>query len=568
MFVTILSGLTIGFFANAIAQGRLERALENEVRLAAQSSLRLVDRRIRRWQQDLDYLVTEFAFSTRSVDALFLSRQLSEFRNRSQAFVQLSFYSLDGEKLADSDALNLSDRLRWPRPRNLPSRGSLLRVQESDLAPGRFLEMAAMVRSQEGEELGLVVGRVSLSRLEEDINASEFFSVSELDFDAFLLSEEGRLLCSSTREPMDPEKDYAEFRVEEPSVIRNHDVGLRVLLPGAVGEGGALGPWIVSVGSDEASIDQVLVGMEKRIFYSVMGAIILLLPLVFWLSSVSFRPISKLLQAIHKLGEGAGELPDFEATGEMQALGVALKSAAEKRMQYEKKLKRANDDLNAFVYIVSHDLRAPLRAIDMIADWIREDCPNELSETGNEHLTTLKGRVARMKKYLDDLLEYSRIGRADHPWEEFDLAALIEDAIQLAGVPPSFTVLVDNEVQRISTHRAPLLNVLLNLISNAAKHHDRERGEIKVICRENTGRLRVDVRDDGPGIPAEFHSKIFRIFTTLQPRDKVEGSGMGLAFVKKTVENFDGKVWVESGEQRGACFSFSWSLARSVTSDN
>ncbi len=115
-------------------------------------------------------------------------------------------------------------------------------------------------------------------------------------------------------------------------------------------------------------------------------------------------------------------------------------------------------------------------------------------------------------------------------------------------------------MESISSHRAPLLNVVLNLISNAAKHHDKEIGHITVVCRQGEGSLHMEVRDDGPGIPPEFHSKIFRMFTTLQARDKVEGSGMGLAFVKKTVENFDGKVWLESDGQRGTCFKFSWGL--------
>ena len=389
---------------------------------------------------------------------------------------------------------------------------------------------------------------------------SDYFVTSDLNLEAIVLGAEGQLLAAMGQTPVNPTQDFSDFRVEEVRMIRNQDDGLRVLVPGKVGKENPVGPWVFSVVSDQGAIEQVLTGLQKRIFYSVLGSLVVLVPLVFWFSTLSFKPMSKLLQAIHQLGEEEGKVPVVNASGEIGALGVALTSAAEKRLQYEHKLKRANDDLNAFVYIVSHDLRAPLRAIDMIADWIREDCPGGLSDAGNQHLATLKGRVARMKKYLDDLLDYSRIGRTDHPWEEFDLAGLLEDAVQLAAVPDAFSVKIDSEVGTISSHRAPLLNVVLNLISNAAKHHDRDTGEVEVVCRQSDGRLRIDVRDDGPGIPPEFHSKVFRIFTTLQPRDKVEGSGMGLAFVKKTVENFDGKVWLESDGHRGTCFSFSWNL--------
>jgi signal transduction histidine kinase len=165
-----------------------------------------------------------------------------------------------------------------------------------------------------------------------------------------------------------------------------------------------------------------------------------------------------------------------------------------------------------------------------------------------------------MEKLLDDLLEYSRVGKAeDARYKEIiDGAELIYDMRLLLTPPPGIEIRVADGLRGISVPRMPLQLVLYNLIVNAMKHHDRKTGLIEIEAVACDGFLQFTVRDDGPGIPKEFQEKIFEMFYTLKPRDQVEGSGMGLALVKKTVERWGGTITVSSDGSRGSAFTLTW----------
>jgi len=179
-------------------------------------------------------------------------------------------------------------------------------------------------------------------------------------------------------------------------------------------------------------------------------------------------------------------------------------------------------------------------------------------------MTLLRNRVKRMEKLLDDLLEYSRLGKAEDVryTETVAGSVMMDDLLLLLAPPPGMKVRFADAFKTISIYRMPLQQVLYNLINNAIKHHDREEGEIEVDVARTEDGVRFSVRDDGPGIPAEFHERIFEMFHTLKPRDQVEGSGMGLAVVKKTVERFGGVITVTSDRGRGTEFSFTWPIER------
>ena len=135
---------------------------------------------------------------------------------------------------------------------------------------------------------------------------------------------------------------------------------------------------------------------------------------------------------------------------------------------------------------------------------------------------------------------------------------LVRSVVELLTPPAGFVVTVANGMPQLTTYKTPLELVFRNLIDNAIKHHDRAEGRIEVSA-SNQGRLvEFTIRDDGPGIPAEYHDRIFRMFQTLKPRDEVEGSGIGLAVVKKVVERQGGQVTVESHSGRGTAFRFTW----------
>ena len=220
-------------------------------------------------------------------------------------------------------------------------------------------------------------------------------------------------------------------------------------------------------------------------------------------------------------------------------------------------LTRSNHDLDQFAYVASHDLRSPLRAIDNLATWITEDAASVLPEPSLVHLHKLRGRIKRMDKLLDDLLAYSRIGRYAYPIDTVDTRRLLNDLIALMA-PPGFIFTLDEKSPVLTTTRASLEIVLRNLISNAIKHHHQTSGHVSVTVRELDHFIEFAVTDDGPGIAEEYHTRIFELFQTLKPRDQVEGSGIGLAVVKKIVESQAGAVSVESTEGGGACFRFTW----------
>src|SRR5690606_37297111 len=175
------------------------------------------------------------------------------------------------------------------------------------------------------------------------------------------------------------------------------------------------------------------------------------------------------------------------------------------------------------------------------------------------NLSLRERRTQRLSRLLDDLLAYSRAGRKVGQCRETDCNALVQDAIQLVNAPEGFEIAVRGRLPVLVTYPAPLEQVLLNLINNAVKHHPGPTGRIVVSCEEQDDRFVFSVEDDGAGIPQEYAERVFEMFQTLKPRDQVEGSGMGLAIVKRIVAWQGGKVWFEPGPGgRGTVFKFEW----------
>jgi PAS domain S-box-containing protein len=221
-------------------------------------------------------------------------------------------------------------------------------------------------------------------------------------------------------------------------------------------------------------------------------------------------------------------------------------------------LEHSNRELEQFAYVASHDLKAPLRAIKTLAGWVNKDVGDQLPDKSRQHLDKLQGRVLRMERLLDDLLEYSRVGRLPSKTERVDSLKVAKMALSTASPPEGFQITLPQEMPILETERVPLEQVLRNLFHNAIKHHDRGEGTIELSWRDQGDKVLFLVTDDGPGIKPEFHERIFQMFKTLRRRDEVEGSGMGLALIKKIVEHQGGSVHVESEPGQGATFGFTW----------
>lgn len=226
-------------------------------------------------------------------------------------------------------------------------------------------------------------------------------------------------------------------------------------------------------------------------------------------------------------------------------------------------LRRSNEDLDQFAYAASHDLKTPLRAIASLAEWIDEDASDMLPADSRKDLAALRARVTRLIGLLDALLDYSRAGRGASLAETIDLNELVRDVVELSVPEQGFEV-VAADLPSIHGHRAPLLQVLSNLVSNAVRHHDHGVGRIEITGSIEGGRVAISVKDDGPGIDPVFHDRIFRLFESLRPRAEVEGSGVGLALARKHVERNGGRIELESAAGAGAEFRFTWPCAVST----
>lgn len=223
-----------------------------------------------------------------------------------------------------------------------------------------------------------------------------------------------------------------------------------------------------------------------------------------------------------------------------------------------RELERSNSELDQFAYVASHDLKAPLRVIDNASRWLEEDLADHFDEDTRESMDLLRNRVARMERLLEDLLQHSRIGRIAPPTTMISGPDLVEEIRSLAGTPGTFTLEVANSMSRIMVQKMPLQTVLLNLVANAIKHHDRDHPHIRIAVLE-TPRMHIfTIEDDGPGIAPRYHKKVFELFQTLQPRDRVDSSGMGLAMVRKHVDVVGGTIELISDGKRGTTFRLHW----------
>lgn len=241
----------------------------------------------------------------------------------------------------------------------------------------------------------------------------------------------------------------------------------------------------------------------------------------------------------------------------------ARKQAEERQAQLIQELQAANEELRNFAYVVSHDLKAPLRAIGSLADWLNTDYAERLDEEGREHLRLLMNRVRRMDALIEGILEYSRIGRVRETVAAVDLNELLREVIDLLHPPPHVRVTIETVLPTLRAERTRLAQVFQNLLSNAIKYLDKPEGDIRIGCAEEGEAWRFSVSDNGPGIEPRHHERIFLLFQTLQSRDRVEGTGVGLALVKKIVELYGGRVWLESTPSRGSTFFFT--LPRTIT---
>jgi len=248
--------------------------------------------------------------------------------------------------------------------------------------------------------------------------------------------------------------------------------------------------------------------------------------------------------------------------GGQRRIAIARESTAALQ-RHARDLERRNQELDQFAYVASHDLKAPLRAIANLSAWIEEDLGQVLDDQHRSQMHLLRERVKRLEGLIDGLHQYATAGRRAGTAETFELSALVQEIVSEQDLERRFTLTTVGEPLTLTTDRVRLWQVLSNLIANAVRHHDRPTGTLSVTWSRSGDRLLLAVGDDGPGIDAAHHERIFTIFHTLAPKDRAPGLGLGLALVRKIVGDRGGEVRVESRLGSGAIFHITWPLPES-----
>ncbi|MBC8164135.1 MAG: PAS domain S-box protein [Roseiflexaceae bacterium] len=264
--------------------------------------------------------------------------------------------------------------------------------------------------------------------------------------------------------------------------------------------------------------------------------------------------------AIHesdgRIVEWFGTCTDIDAQKRAER---ALIEQAESLARATTSLEERNRELDQFAYVTSHDLKAPLRGIANLSQWIEEDLGEHVTEEIRRQLELLRGRVHRMEGLIDGILQYSRIGRVRSTVEQVDLSQLLPDIVDLLAPPAQVVIEIAKDLPTLEAERVHIQQVFGNLIGNAIKHGGGPADlRIAVSSRDAGAAYEFAVSDNGPGIAPQYHEKVFVMFQTLSSRDKVEGTGLGLSLVKKIVELYGGRIWLESQEGAGATFRLLW----------
>jgi PAS domain S-box-containing protein len=232
------------------------------------------------------------------------------------------------------------------------------------------------------------------------------------------------------------------------------------------------------------------------------------------------------------------------------------KRADLKQAKLLKEVENINQELNDFASIVSHDLKAPLRGVKTLTNWILTDYADKLDEDGTENMNLLSSQVDWMYQLIEGVLEYSRVGRVKEEKVWVNLNELVPTIVEMVSPPENIAITVKSDLPMVMCEQTRMTQVFQNLLSNAIKYMNKPQGRVEVGCDEQEGFWKFSVADNGPGIEEKYFDKIFKIFQTLSPRDKSESTGVGLTIIKKIVELYGGRIWLESKVGDGSTFFF------------
>lgn len=270
---------------------------------------------------------------------------------------------------------------------------------------------------------------------------------------------------------------------------------------------------------------------------------------------VTNKRITSMVRLAENISKGNFTIVKDTRNDELSQLTISLNNMSSKLDKNIYELKNRNAELNKFAYAVSHDLKAPIRGIHNVVSWIEEDHENELSPELKKYLKIIPQKTKRMEALINGLLDYARLN-IKVPSENINTNTLVRE-IADSVVPRNFRLEI-GQLPDLFTERIKLEQVLANLISNAVKYTPQEDGLIQISCKTFPQYYEFSVKDNGIGIAVEYHQKIFEIFQTLREQNEQESTGVGLAIVKKIIDDQQETIIVKSELGQGTEFIFTW----------
>ncbi len=271
------------------------------------------------------------------------------------------------------------------------------------------------------------------------------------------------------------------------------------------------------------------------------------------------------VKAISKSGEIRNWLisgaPNYNANGELTgSIGIHLDITEQKNLEKQKQellnsLEKQNEQLNEYAHIVSHDLKSPLRSISALLSWTKEDFEEKLGKESLFNLNLMQDKIEKMDKLISDILNYSSIEDEGMNSDFVDINSIVNDIVNIIFIPAHIKVVAKQKLPIIKADVTRIQQLFQNLIGNAVNYIDKEKGLVEIDYSETFEFYIFSIKDNGVGIPKEYHEKIFKIFSTLGNYEN--SSGIGLNIVKKVVELYKGKIWIESEVGIGTTFFFS-----------
>jgi signal transduction histidine kinase len=295
--------------------------------------------------------------------------------------------------------------------------------------------------------------------------------------------------------------------------------------------------WGLVVKQDESEAFESITQMQSSLLFGLVVLMLVGLAVISPLVRTAIRPLRDLEQATRQVA--GGDLTTEDPTNyrdEVGQLAQSFNQMVARLRSLHADLERSNEELSSFAYVVSHDLKAPLRAISQLSTWIVEDYQDRLDEDGKEKLQLLIGRTQRMHDLIEGVLEYSRVGRVQERVQNVDLKGILPEIVDSLLNLENILITIQDGFPAVAGEPMRLRQVFQNLIKNAIKYHDNLNAWIRVEYEDQDSHWQFCISDNGPGIEMKYQDKIFQLFQTLTPRDQVESTGVGLAVVKKFIE--------------------------------